>query len=101
MPGARRLPVLERRLYRKLVQVAQDMENLNLNEYLEMLRHPRRMLYVNFAAGLARGLGMAVGFTVLGAVVIYILRWVVLLNLPVISGFIADIVEMVMQRTFR
>lgn len=95
----RRLPVIEQRLYRQLVQFAHNLEQLQLDEYLEMLRHPRRMLAVNFMAGLARGLGMAVGFTILGAVVIYILRWVVLLNLPGISSFIAEIVKMVMDRS--
>ncbi|TDA65719.1 MAG: hypothetical protein D9V47_13040 [Clostridia bacterium] len=95
----RRLPVVEQRLYRQLVQFAHNLEQLQLGEYLDMLSHPRRMLAVNFMAGLARGLGMAVGFTVLGALVIYILRWVVLLNLPGISSFIAEIVKMVMNRS--
>jgi len=48
----------------------------------DLLHRPRRLIYVNFVAGLARGLGMAVGFTLLGALVLYILRLVVLLNLP-------------------
>ncbi|MCR4420012.1 MAG: DUF5665 domain-containing protein [Clostridia bacterium] len=63
----------------------------------DLLHRPRRLIYVNFVAGLARGLGMAVGFTVLGALVLYILRLLVVLNLPGISSFIATIVRLVRQ----
>lgn len=77
-----------------------------LSEYLarreeivvgDLLRRPRRLLYVNFVAGLARGLGMAVGFTLLGALVLYFLRALVLLNLPGISSFIATLIRLVRQ----
>ncbi|MCL6639200.1 MAG: DUF5665 domain-containing protein, partial [Firmicutes bacterium] len=64
-------------------------------EYVRLLDNPRRLLYVNFLAGLARGVGIAVGFTILGAVVLYILRMLVVLNLPLVGGFIAEIVRMV------
>ncbi|MGB9885561.1 MAG: DUF5665 domain-containing protein [Moorellales bacterium] len=63
----------------------------------DLLHRPRRLIYVNFVAGVARGLGMAVGFTLLGALVLYILRLVVLLNLPGISSFIATIIRLVRQ----
>lgn len=63
----------------------------------DLLYRPRRLIYVNFVAGLARGLGMAVGFTILGALVVYFLRLVVLLNLPGISSFIATIIRLVRQ----
>jgi len=75
------------------------MERLNLAEYVEMLRDPKRLLWTNFLAGAARGVGMAVGFTLLGAIIIYILQRLVLLNLPVLSDFIADIIRMVREQS--
>ncbi|NPV91442.1 MAG: hypothetical protein HPY50_11795 [Firmicutes bacterium] len=71
------------------------IERTNLMEYTEMVRRPARMLWMNFIAGLARGLGMAIGFTLLGALVIYLMQKAVVLNLPVISNFIAEIIKMV------
>ena len=44
---------------------------------------------------MARGVGIAVGFTILGAIVLYFLRKLVMLNLPLIGDFIAEIVRMV------
>lgn len=71
------------------------MEKISLAEYIQLLRKPWHMVWVNFAAGLARGFGMAIGFTLLGALLIYLLQGAFLRNLPVIGGFIADIVRIV------
>ncbi len=79
----------------KIDNLAQSMEKMKIAEYVEYLSNTPRMLYINFIAGLARGLGMAVGFTLLGALVIYLLQKLVLLNLPGISNFIAQIIQLV------
>lgn len=63
----------------------------------DLLRRPRRLIYVNFVAGLARGIGMAIGFTLLAAVIVYLLRLLLYLNLPGISSFIATIIKLVRQ----
>lgn len=83
------------RLEAKVEELASAMEKMKLAEYVEYLQNTRRMLMINFMAGLARGLGMAVGFTILGALLIYILQKMVLLNLPLIGDFIADLVRLV------
>ena len=64
-------------------------------EYVNLMEDPRRLLVLNFVAGLARGLGMAVGFSILGAVAILILRRLVVLNLPLIGDFIAELIKLV------
>lgn len=85
------LKVLEERVAR----LAAGMEKMKLAEYVNLLDNPWRLMYVNFIAGLARGVGIAVGFTILGAVLLYFLRMLVMLNLPWIGGIIAEIVQMV------
>ncbi|HHW47046.1 MAG TPA: hypothetical protein GXX14_00300 [Clostridiaceae bacterium] len=86
---------------RKLDKIALNMEKFKLVDYVYYLENPRKMLLSNFIGGLARGFGMAVGFTILGAVAIYILRKVVLWNLPVIGKFITDIVNIVQENLQR
>ena len=56
------------------------------------------MLLVQFLGGMARGLGMAVGFTVLGAALIMLLNRLAQRNLPVIGDFLAQIVDIVQSR---
>jgi len=62
------------------------------------LNSPWRLLWINFISGIARGIGIAVGFAILGAILLIILQKLVALNLPVIGGIIADIVEIVQQQ---
>ena len=47
---------------------------------------------------LARGLGMAVGFTILGAALVIVLQGLAQRNLPVIGDFLAEIVQIVQRR---
>jgi hypothetical protein len=85
------LKVLEERI----ALLAVSIEKMKLAEYVKLLDNPWRLMYVNFIAGLARGVGIAVGFTILGAVLLYFLRKLVVLNLPWIGGIVAEIVRMV------
>jgi len=88
---------LQRQLLEKLSEVSQGMERFNLAEYLTLLNSPRRFLTINFLAGLARGLGFTLGATILGALILYLLQRMVVLNLPVIGDFIAELVKIVQQ----
>lgn len=76
-------------------ELALAMEKMKIAEYVEYINDTKRMLVTNFLAGIARGLGMAIGFTILGALLLYLLRQLVVLNLPLIGDFIAQIVELV------
>lgn len=80
---------------RKLDEISLSMEKLGIAEYVEMLRNPRRLFFINFWAGLSRGFGMAIGFTILGAIVLYVLQKLIVLNVPLIGDFIADLVNIV------
>ncbi|NLT95200.1 MAG: hypothetical protein GXW85_06630 [Clostridia bacterium] len=76
-------------------QLSLDLEKMKLAEYVELLNNPKKLLWINFIAGIARGLGTAIGFSILFAVLLYFLQKIVILKLPLISDFIADIVRMV------
>jgi hypothetical protein len=82
-------------LIKKLSELTESMEKANVAEYIELFRRPRRLLYLNFLAGIVRGFGIAVGFTAVGAIFLYLLGRVAALNLPVIGHFIADVARIV------
>lgn len=71
------------------------IEKMNLAEYTALLQNPWRLLWVNFLAGSARGLGLGFGFAILTAGLLYILRSLMVANLPVIGDFVATIVRLV------
>lgn len=78
--------------------LVKQMEKLGLGEYMAYVKNRKQLLWTNFVAGLARGLGMAIGFSVLGAIVILLLQRLAILNLPVIGEFLAEIVRMVQHK---
>jgi len=86
------------RLSAKMDRLADSIEKMRLAEYVEMIDRPRRLLYINFLLGIARGFGMAIGFTILAALVIYFLQKLIILNMPIVGDFIADIVEIVQEQ---
>lgn len=86
---------------RKLDKISLNMEKSKLADYVYYLENPRKMLFSNFVGGLARGFGMAVGFTLLGALAIYVLRWLVQWNLPVIGKFISEIINIVQESIYK
>lgn len=79
----------------RVEKIALMLEKAKIGEYVNIMTKPKALLLNNFIGGVARGFGMAIGFTVLGAIVIYFMRQAVLLNLPFIGGFIAEIVKIV------
>lgn len=85
-------------LVEKIEELSISIEKMKLAEYVELLNKPKRLLFINFIAGLARGFGVAVGFAFLGAIVIFTLRRLVYLNLPLIGDFIALVVRLVQSR---
>lgn len=83
---------------KKVDKLALEMDKMKIAEYVEMMENPKRMLWANFLGGLTRGFGMAVGFTILGALVLFLLREAVKLNLPIIGQFIAELVKIVQDK---
>ncbi len=88
---------------REAVQVLRRLEHRvkyieeELGNYINMLTTPRRYLFYHFISGLARGLGIAIGATLLGAFFLATLFRLAELNVPLIGEFIARIVRIVQE----
>ena len=83
-------------LFREQVVVLSEiLEKMRLAEYIAYLNRPGKLLWINFVVGLARGLGVAIGATILAGLVIMLLKWLGILNLPLIGGLIAELVKIV------
>jgi hypothetical protein len=71
------------------------LERAKLAEYVQLMNNPWRLLWLNFIAGLARGVGIAIGGSLLVGGLLYLLSQIAILNLPLISDIIAEIVKLV------
>lgn len=84
-----------KRLERITEELTRTMEKTRIAEYVQYLEHPGRLLWTNFLIGLARGLGSTIGLAVVLGIFVYFVQKLVMLNLPVISDFIADFIMMI------
>ena len=82
-------------VFRRIERLTHRIELLHLDAYLRYVNDWKKRLFFDFFSGIARGLGFSVGFSVLGALLLYILRNIALENLPVIGRFLAELVRIV------
>ena len=56
---------------------------------------PAKFFCRNFFAGVIKGVGFSVGFYLITAFIVYVLQYIVKLNIPLIGKYISDIVDIV------
>ena len=85
-------------LQKSLDKLTKILENMNLHDLIYVLGSKKEIIRRNLLAGIARGIGGGIGFTIMTAIIIYFLQRIVRLNIPIIGEYINDIVDIV-QRT--
>jgi len=90
---------LLRRLHEKLDKMAVMIERTRIAEYIELNQKPWRLITYNFLGGIGRGVGIAIGLTLVSAVVIIVLTKILshLITLPLVGEWIANLVALVNQ----
>jgi Domain of unknown function (DUF5665) len=83
----------------KIAKLANLIERTRIDEYTSMLTRPWRFFWFNFVVGIFRGVGMAVGMTLIFALIIYIVGNILvrMVDLPIIGMYIGEIVKFVNQ----
>ena len=74
------------------------LERMRLDEYVEHISNRRRLIMDNVLYGICRGLGFTLGFSVLGALLAVALRSMVVENIPLIGGFLAEVIRAIEAR---
>jgi len=82
----------------RLIKVTNDLERTQIADYVNLMNRPFKLMWRNFMAGIARGVGSAVGWVFLATVILYLLQMLGALNLPIIGDYIADIVRIVQNQ---
>lgn len=87
----------------KLIQILENnIQNLNdtltknkIFELSEIIGNWKKFLLRNLTSGILKGVGIGIGFSIVTAIIVIILRRLITLNIPVISQYISDIIEIV------
>ncbi len=85
----------EEKINDTLLTLNDTLERIAIAQGLPQYYSRRKMLFRSFLSGFSRGIGMAIGFSLLSAFIISILTLLASKNLPYIGAFIADVVRRV------
>ena len=80
-------------LFDKIERLALTLERMQMDKYLQFVSDKKRMLFMAFLGGTARGVGFMFGFSTVGAIAVYILRQVVRKNIPGIGDFLSEVLD--------
>jgi hypothetical protein len=69
-------------------EIVKLFEAAGVVEYLEYLQSGKRIMWVNFKAGVAKGLGLTVGLAVVLGIAVWVLT--MLVDLPLVGEYFAD-----------
>jgi hypothetical protein len=84
-------------LTKSIHSLNENIKGAKLHKISYFASHPFRFLMFNFVLGMFRGLGIAVGMTIIFALLAYLLSRVLtpIVSLPVIGQFVAEIIKIV------
>ena len=89
--------MLEKSIKILIEQMEKLNYNLNKNKFIDLIEvmgNKKEMIFRNLFSGLWKGIGIGIGVTLVTAIIV-ILQKIIKLNIPVISEYITDIVEIV------
>ncbi|CAI6020674.1 DUF5665 domain-containing protein [Cohnella sp. JJ-181] len=86
------------KLSARLDDLAVQMEKAQLRDYVNLMSRPWQLIWRNWLSGIARGIGIALGFTFFAATIVWLLQVLGALNLPIIGDYIAEIVKIVQRQ---
>lgn len=78
-------------------KLAKMLKEMNIHDSIYILGSKKEIIKRNLLAGIARGIGGGIGFTIITALIIYFLQKIVRLNIPIIGKYINDIIAIVQQ----
>ncbi len=84
-----------RKISKKIDKLNNKLEDTRIFEILALLENKKQIFIRNLISGIGKGLGIGIGFYLITAVLIYVLQYIVRLNIPVVGKYISDIIDIV------
>ena len=74
------------------------LQRMRVEEYARHLCDWRRVIWTSLLSGVFRGLGFTLGVALLGALAALLVRNVMVENIPLIGGFLAEVIHAIEAR---
>ena len=79
-------------------QINKKIKESNLLDTFYIWGNNKEIIKRNFLAGIFRGIGIGIGFTLITAIIVALLNKIIKLNIPIIGEYVSDIVEIVKNK---
>jgi len=89
---------MDERLVERLEKIAGSLERMRLEEYMRYVCDRKRLIIYSLLQGILLGFGITLGVAMLGALVAIIIRNIVVENIPLIGGFLAEVVHAIQAK---
>lgn len=89
--------MFNKKIHQKLDNINQKIEKSNVLQISYIMGNKKEIIKRNLIAGMARGVGLGIGITIISAVIVYLLQKIIRLNIPIVGEYIADIVAIVQK----
>ena len=76
-------------------RLARRLDNSGIAEYVRLSLDTRRILWLNFLSGIARGLGFTVGTAIVLAIVYKILSGIISMKIPYLTEMLTEFVLLI------
>ena len=67
-----------------------DFNHARLLEYVELVSNPRKLFWLNFLSGLAKGLGLTIGTAIVLTFLFKLTQHIISLNIPYITVWVSE-----------
>lgn len=84
-----------KKLNKKIDDINHKLDKSQILEIPYILGNKKEIIKRNLLAGISRGVGIVIGVTLISALIVYFLQYLIKLNIPVLGEYIADIVAIV------
>lgn len=82
-----------KRLNENLERFNEKLDNNRIKEYVYITENKKKLFLINFISGAAKGLGYAVGFSILSGLMLYIIYSSI--DMPIIGKYIAQLMDII------
>ena len=84
-----------RKVVKEIDKLNKNLERTRIYEIAEILDSKSKMFFRSVLSGIGKVIGTGIGYYLITAVLIWLLQYIVRLNIPVIGKYISDIVDIV------
>ena len=67
-----------------------EFSRARLLEYIELVNNPKKLFWLNFLSGLAKGLGLTIGTAIVLTLLFKLTQHIIALNIPYITVWVSE-----------